>query len=292
MSISSVPARLTLLALLSASTFYCLYKSRRLRYLKLSLNPNPNPSLSKPKLFFVSQTGTSRALADRLFDLLASNGLPFDLVDLKDYEPEDLPKETLVLIVASTWEDGKPPQNAKFFSNWLSESAEDFRVGSLLLSRCKFSVFGVGSQAYGATFNAVARDFSRRMRALGAKEILPVWEGDVDSGDIDEVFGAWSAKVVGVLKGDVVENGGVLCSEVGGESDAESVGGSDEDEGSEDGGTGSEIVDVEDIAGKGPSRKMVTVAETNGRLNGKKEMVTPVIRASLEKQVCLVVLGA
>lgn len=284
MSISSVPARLTLLALLSASTFYCLYKSRRLRYLKLSLNPNPNPSLSKPKLFFVSQTGTSRALADRLFDLLASNGLPFDLVDLKDYEPEDLPKETLVLIVASTWEDGKPPQNAKFFSNWLSESAEDFRVGSLLLSRCKFSVFGVGSQAYGATFNAVARDFSRRMRALGAKEILPVWEGDVDSGDIDEVFGAWSAKVVGVLKGDVVENGGVLCSEVGGESDAESVGGSDEDEGSEDGGTGSEIVDVEDIAGKGPSRKMVTVAETNGRLNGKKEMVTPVIRASLEKQ--------
>lgn len=130
------------------------------------------------------------------------------------------------------------------------------------------------------------------MRALGAKEILPVWEGDVDSGDIDEVFGAWSAKVVGVLKGDVVENGGVLCSEVGGESDAESVGGSDEDEGSEDGGTGSEIVDVEDIAGKGPSRKMVTVAETNGRLNGKKEMVTPVIRASLEKQVCLVVLGA
>ncbi|KAE8100229.1 hypothetical protein FH972_018151 [Carpinus fangiana] len=284
MSFSSVPARLTLLALLSASTFYCFYKSRRLRRLKLSLNPNPNPSISKPKLFFVSQTGTSRALADRLFDLLASNDLPFDLVDLKDYEPEDLPKETLVLIVASTWEDGKPPQNAKFFSNWLSESAEDFRVGSLLLSRCKFAVFGVGSQAYGAAFNAVARDFSRRLKALGAKEILPVWEGDVDSGDIDEVFGAWSAKVVGVLKGGVVENGGVLCSEVGDDSDAVSVGVSDEDEGSEDGGTGSEIVDVEDIAGKGPSRKTATVAETNGRLNGKKEMVTPVIRASLEKQ--------
>lgn len=287
MSLSSVPARLTLLGLLSASTFYCLYKSRRIRQLKLSLNPHRSANLlhSKAKLFFVSQTGTSKALAHRLFNLLASKDLSFDLVDPKDYEPEDLPKETLVLIIASTWEDGKPPSDAKFFANWLSESAADFRVGSLLLSRCKFAVFGVGSGAYGATFNVVARDFSKQMRALGAKEILPVWEGDVDSGDIDEVFDAWSAKVVRFLKGDVLENYEVLRSEalVGGESDAESVGGSDEDENSE-GGAGSEIVDVEDIAGKAPSRKTVAVAETNGKLNGKKEMVTPVIRASLEKQ--------
>ncbi|KAF5445093.1 hypothetical protein F2P56_034171 [Juglans regia] len=289
MSLSSVPARLTLLALLSASSFYCFYKSRRLRQLKFSLNPipytNPNLSHSKAKIFFVSQTGTSEALARRLFDLLSSNSLSFDLVDPKDYEPEDLPKESLVLIIASTWEDGKPPPNAKFFSSWLSESAEDFRVGSLLLSRCKFAVFGVGSGAYGATFNAVARDYSKQMRALGANEILPVWEGDVDNGDFDEVFEAWSAKVVGLLKVGVLDNGAVLRSETealaGGVSDAESFGSSDEDEDREG---SAEIVDLEDIAGKGPSRKSTVMAESNGKLNGKKEMVTPVIRASLEKQ--------
>ncbi|KAG7941694.1 hypothetical protein I3843_16G057500 [Carya illinoinensis] len=289
MSLSSVPARLTLLALLSASTFYCFYKSRRLRQLKFSLNPipntNPNLSHSKAKIFFVSQTGTSEALARRLFDLLSSNNLSFDLVDPKDYEPEDLPKESLVLIIASTWEDGKPPPNAKFFSSWLSESAEDFRVGSLLLSRCKFAVFGVGSGAYGATFNAVARDYSKQMRALGANEVLPVWEGDVDNGDFDEVFEAWSAKVVGLLKVGVLDNGAVLRSETealaGGVSDAESFGSSDEDEDREG---SAEIVDLEDIAGKWPSRKSAVMAESNGKLNGKKEMVTPVIRASLEKQ--------
>ncbi|XP_050267446.1 S-adenosyl-L-methionine-dependent tRNA 4-demethylwyosine synthase [Quercus robur] len=280
MSLSSVSARLTLLALLSASTFYCFYESRRLRKLKLSLqNPNPNRSVSKPKLFFVSQTGTSKALAQRLFDLLAINDLAFDLVDPKDYEPEDLPKETLVLIVASTWEDGKAPASAKFFANWLAESADDFRVGSLLLSNCNFAVFGVGSGAYGATFNSVARDFSKQMRAMGAREVLPVWEGDVDSGDVDEVFDAWSVKVVVFLKrGGVVENGGgeVLVSESDGE---------DEDSEEEGGDEGSDIVDVEDIAGKAPLRKKtVTVAETNGKLNGKKDMVTPAIRASLEKQ--------
>ncbi|KAH7524088.1 S-adenosyl-L-methionine-dependent tRNA 4-demethylwyosine synthase [Ziziphus jujuba] len=285
MSFSSFPTRLTLLALLSATTFYCFYKSRRLKLLSQSLNPNGKTSSSSPrkaKLFFISQTGTSKALAVRLFDLLTSNNLAFDLVDPNHYEPEDLPKENLVLIVASTWEDGKAPPTAKFFANWLSESSDDFRVGSLLLSQCKFAVFGVGSRAYGATFNAVAKDVSKQMRALGAKEILPVWEGDVDGGDIDEVFDAWSGKVVGFCKGGVVENGGVSTNGVDCESDACSGDETDEEEYSME----SEIVDLEDIAGKGPSRRSATVtkAETNGTLNGKKDMVTPVIRASLEKQ--------
>ncbi|KAG2663969.1 hypothetical protein I3760_16G057500 [Carya illinoinensis] len=185
MSLSSVPARLTLLALLSASTFYCFYKSRRLRQLKFSLNPIPNTysnlSLSKAKIFFVSQTGTSEALAHRLFDLLSSNNLSFDLVDPEDYEPEDLSKESLVLIIASTWEDGKPPPNAKFFSSWLSESAKDFKV-----SRSCLSV-----NSWSSVWEVVLT--TRHSMQLGANVILPVWEVDVDKGDFDEVFEAWSA---------------------------------------------------------------------------------------------------
>ncbi|TQD88805.1 hypothetical protein C1H46_025694 [Malus baccata] len=64
----------------------------------------------------------------------------------------------------------------------------------------------------------------------------------------------------------------------------ESFDGSEEDEDEEDGGE-SGVVDLEDIAGKGPSRRNpVAVTKTNGTVNGKKEMVTPVIRASLTKQ--------
>ncbi|KAF7829677.1 S-adenosyl-L-methionine-dependent tRNA 4-demethylwyosine synthase [Senna tora] len=283
MPLSSVPARLTLLALFSVTTFYCLYKSRRLRHLKLSLYPKPSLPSTRGKILFVSQTGTSKALAQRLHQLLTSNDLAFDLIDPKDYEPEDLPKETLVLIVASTWEDGKPPPSAKFFATWLAESAKDFRVGSLLLSKCRFSVFGVGSRAYGATFNAVARDFARQMKALGASEILPVWEGDVDGGDVDGVFDLWCAKIAGFLKGTVLENGGVSESSFGGECNAPSLEESEEDSDGEN-DMKSEIVDLEDIAGKAPSRKSVPVVETNGKLDGQREMVTPVIRANLEKQ--------
>lgn len=278
MPLTSTPARLTLLALLSATTIYCFYKSRRLK--KISLNPNPN----KPKLFFISQTGTSKTLAHRLHNLLASNNLHFDLIDPQNYEPEDLFKEKLVIIIASTWEDGKPPQNAKFFANWLAESADDFRVGSLMLSECKFAVFGVGSRAYGETFNAVAKDFSRRLRDLGAKEVVGVGEGDVDGGELDGVFEEWSGILARVLKGESVENGEVCGNGV------VVIDESDDDE--DDGGVESDIIDLEDIAGKGPSRRSLVVAQSNGKLNGEngklngqKEMVTPVIRASLEKQV-------
>lgn len=283
MSKSSVPARLTLLALLSASTFYCIWKYRRLKSHRLSsVTHNSNLSSGRGKLFFVSQTGTSKALAIRLFKLLNLSGLAVDLVDPKEYEPEELHKENLVLIIASTWEDGKPPPDAGFFANWLAESADDFRVGSLLLNKCKFSVFGVGSRSYGENFNAVARDFSKRMRALGAAEVLPLYEGDVDGGDIVEVFDIWSRKLIQALKSGVSGNGAIYDSAVVSESDSESMDESEEDVAEETDESG--IVDLEDIAGKGPSRKSVAVSASNGKLDGEKEMVTPIIRASLEKQ--------
>ncbi|KAH7567275.1 hypothetical protein JRO89_XS07G0042500 [Xanthoceras sorbifolium] len=286
MSSSSLRARLTLVALLSATTFYFVYKSRRLnKLLRLSLNPKNPENPRKGKLFFISQTGTSRTLAERLHSRLTSLDLPFDLVDPRNYEPEDLPKETLVLIVASTWDDGKPPEAAKFFTDWLAESANDFRVGSLLLSRCKYAVFGVGSRAYEKTFNVVARDVSKKMRELGAAEVLPVSEGDVDGGELDVVFEDWSKRVVAVLKGNEDDHVGNVSVEsvVGMESDDFDDGDDDDDDDDEE--VESEMVDLEDIAGKGPSRRSMNVAETNGKVkDGKKDMVTPVIRASLEKQ--------
>ncbi|CAN0922038.1 S-adenosyl-L-methionine-dependent tRNA 4-demethylwyosine synthase [Linum grandiflorum] len=287
MSFSSTPSRLTLLALLSATTIYCFYKSRRLRLLKLSsLNPSSHP-IAKGKLIFVSQTGTSKTLAHRLHGLLTSNGIPFEVVDVKSYEPEDLAKESLVVIIASTWEDGKPPPEADFFANWLTESADDFRVGSLLLSGCRIAVFGVGSRAYGDSFNAVARGFSRRLRELGATEIVPLGEGDVDGGDLDGIFKEWSMEMVNILKGSGVENGHA-SNGIGGEESFNGGSSDDEyysDEEDEANDMESAVVDLEDIAGKGPTRKSASVRQTNGKVsNGPKEMVTPVIRASLEKQ--------
>lgn len=277
----SIPSsyRIALLAVLSFSSVFFLYKSRRLRCLRhLSTSTTaaaPAAANCRGKIFFASQSGTSKTLAVRLAGALNSSNLPFDLVDPIDYEPEDLAKETLVLIVASTWEDGKPPPNASFLARWLAESAADFRVGRLLLSNCKFAVFGVGSRVYGNQFNAAARDFLKWMKALGGAEIVPISEADVDCGDVDRLFDSWSEKLVKRLKG---EDDGSLGASL--ESDEFDFDGSEEEDEEEV----LEVVDLEDIAGKAPSRKS-SGSSQNSRSNGVKEMVTPVIRANLEKQV-------
>ncbi|KAH6763623.1 flavodoxin family protein / radical SAM domain-containing protein [Perilla frutescens var. hirtella] len=295
MSPSLPPARLTILTLLSATaTLFFLYKSRNrhrrlLTRLRHAVTGTDQGSLNhappkRGKLLFLSQTNTSKTLAQRLHALLTLSNIPFDLVDAKDYEPEDLCKETLVLVVASTWENGGPPQNGSFLVNWLAESADDFRVGALVLKECKFSVFGIGSLSYGETFNALARDITAKLRKLGARELVELEEGDVDEGDLDKVFDRWSEKIVGVLNGNSGDNeqgleNHVVVSESEGEFSDE-----DDDEVEE-----LDVVDLEDLAGKGPSRKSTVAAKTNGKvnghvLNGEKEMVTPVIRANLEKQ--------
>ena len=101
---------------------------------------------------------------------------------------------------------------------------------------------------------------------------------------MDAVFDRWCEKVVAVLKsGSVVES----CDNDGAEESG--VVSSSEDESDVD---SSEIVDLEDIAGKAPSRRKVVAngEESNGKLNGSREMVTPVIRANLEKQAYNVIM--
>jgi tRNA wybutosine-synthesizing protein 1 len=121
------------------------------------------------------------------------------------------------------------------------------------------------------------------MKALGGAEMIPLFEGDVDGGDVDEVFDKWCVKVVELLNGGGGDGGDLE----NGEEECGVLSSDEEESDEEEEEVESDIVDLEDIAGKAPSRKSVaTMEETNGKLNGgKKEMVTPVIRANLVKQV-------
>ncbi|KAL4180588.1 hypothetical protein AMTRI_Chr13g92820 [Amborella trichopoda] len=367
-SIQSHHHQLAFLAALLSATAWCFYKSTTLRtqrrestnllhsshldhykkpknqQLKCSSSSSCNCSTSREqpdnsccrsaKIFFASETGTSEGLARRLLQTLNASSkqlmCSFELVDPSRYEPEDLPKENLVVIVASTWEDGKPPRNSQFLAQWLHESSNDFRVGSTLLTSCKFAVYGVGSSSYGPkTFNKVARVFSHQMEALGAIEILPLCKGDVDTGDLDQSFNHWCIQIIDRLSGlgDRLSSSNLRSIEV-----ASSSKGEDEEEKASDGieedsdddkennasdgfeedsdddkenNDGESVVDLEDIAGKGPSREppqngkvgrrrksfgktqadVKPLSSMNRVENGeRREMVTPVIRANLEKQ--------
>ncbi|KAL9272002.1 S-adenosyl-L-methionine-dependent tRNA 4-demethylwyosine synthase-like protein [Drosera capensis] len=115
---------------------------------------------------------------------------------------------------------------------------------------------------------------------LGGREVVRFGEGVVGKGE----FRRWGERLVKALSGAgddvVVENGGG-----GHEGELEADDGFENEE--EEDGVVEEIVDLEDIARKGP-RKGKDTGVANGVKNGEREMVMPVIRASLEKQVDLI----
>ncbi|WVZ60732.1 hypothetical protein U9M48_010716 [Paspalum notatum var. saurae] len=283
---ASATSDIALLLLLSSSSLFLLYKSIRLR-----CKPSPSPasgpsraSATTPTLLYASATGTSKTLATRLSArLTADAGVPIPATDAAAFDPDDLPSVPLLLLVIPTHDGGAPPPSAAFLARWLEESAADFRAGALLLSGLRFAVFGVGSRSYGETFIAAARSFSRWLRALGATEVVPIVEGDVDDGDLDALFEEWNGRVLRLVKGEDLGYG--VNGGSNGLDELELEGEESDDDDDEE--VVNEEIDMEDIAGKAPSKRQ------NGKLdgglpkageNGVKDMVTPIIRTSLEKQ--------
>lgn len=260
------------------------------------------------KVMYASQTGHAKTLAEQLVRHLLDENVSVQLVDPSAYEPEDLAQEKLVIFVASTWENGSAPPHASFLGRWLEESAADFRVGSWLLSGCKYAVFGLGSRAYGSTYNLVARSWDRHMADLGATCILDRGEGDEDEGSVEQAFKEWADKLLRNLKSFNASPAQEvsMAKEDADYSEASDDFYTDEDVEEDKENLGEGLLDVEDVAGrldasqrhdnflsksgkrqvfrrKNPNNEAVN---SEGEKQGAdiKEMVTPIIRSNLEKQ--------
>ncbi|XLR29587.1 uncharacterized protein [Arachis hypogaea] len=228
MPIMSAPALFSTVSAATAiaTTLFLICKSRLMHEKNLTTHhrqpPKRNPEQPKHdprgKMLFVSQIGTSKALATRLCDLLESEGVVLDLVDARNYEPEALPKENLVVLVASTSElwnlpparnfSSKPdlPWGARFFVHWIQKKANAFKVGAFVVNACSFSAFVVGREVTEGGKNLMAKA-ANEIRGLGH---TAEWNADFDS---------WWGSVVAVLQGAVLG----IC----GESEPEDVGSSD-----------------------------------------------------------------
>lgn len=66
------------------------------------------------KVLYGSQKGTAASFAKQLAMQAATFGVELQAVDLQDYEVEQLWKEHWVLIVLSTYENGSPPDSARY----------------------------------------------------------------------------------------------------------------------------------------------------------------------------------
>ena len=151
------------------------------------------------KILFGSQTGTARRLAHKLSNSLRTrHGIDLEVVDLAAYDPEDLVREPVALIILSTYEDAGapvPPESARYFCQWARESSQDERF-ECSSSRTPSAVFGCGNREYGdERFNAAARALDADVARLGGERLLRRADGDESSGRMEEQFHDWADRL-------------------------------------------------------------------------------------------------
>ena len=228
---------------------------------------------------------------------------------------------SICIIVISTYTEGTAPEGSEWFYKWLEDVAQDFRVTKAALNGLNFSVVGLGNSLYEDNFNTVAKNIDSWLHDLSANRILPLCLADENvikskNKGLQEDFEAWLdsgvRNLTRCLKGKnvsikVCEDGAdKLCgcgekdkgkkssenSVVAEEKEECSDGECSENEDAEDYYSDSEeeqsekkqsIVDLEDLGNIMSQSKASKMVNGDGG-DGPREMITPLLRKSLEKQ--------
>lgn len=166
--------------------------------------------VSGVKVFYGSQTGTAKGFATDLSLAVQTLGIPAEVIDMKDYDPDDrladecVSKSVCVFLVA-TYTDGQPTENAEWFCKWLEEASTDFRYGNTFLKGLRYAVFGLGNSVYVGHYNTVGKNVDKWLWMLSAKRIMSRGEGDCNvvksrHGSVQADFQAWKVKFLSRLK--------------------------------------------------------------------------------------------
>ena len=109
------------------------------------------------------------------------------MVDLEDFEPEQISEDGFVMFTVATYGEGDPTDNAIDFHRWIKDKERDLDENTL--KGLKFTVFGLGNRQY-EQYNEMGRFVNKRLEALGADRVFDYGEGD-DDGTLDEDFEKW-----------------------------------------------------------------------------------------------------
>ncbi|XP_026992623.2 S-adenosyl-L-methionine-dependent tRNA 4-demethylwyosine synthase TYW1 isoform X1 [Tachysurus fulvidraco] len=158
-------------------------------------------SVAGVRIFYGSQTGTAKGFARELAEEVQALGFQSEVIDLKDYDPEDklsdeCTSKTICVFLMATYTDGKPTESAQWFYKWLEEASTDFRYGKTYLKGMRYAVFGLGNSVYVGHYNTVGKNVDKWLWMLSAARVMSRREGDCDvvksrNGSIQADFQAW-----------------------------------------------------------------------------------------------------
>ncbi|CAG0914534.1 unnamed protein product, partial [Notodromas monacha] len=146
-------------------------------------------------ILFATETGKSAKLANVLTGLF-SHEFRIRTMEMAAYDFEELKRETLVILVSSTFGNGDPPENGKAFAKKLRQatcSRDANNNREELWSNLRFAVFGVGSTAY-PNFAAFGKFLDHSLGSLGAHRLHEIGLGDELKGQ-EKAFYSWMKEI-------------------------------------------------------------------------------------------------
>ncbi|KPP71761.1 hypothetical protein Z043_109292 [Scleropages formosus] len=157
-------------------------------------------------LWLTVNTAREKGFARNLAEDLHALDLIAEVIDLKDYDPEDslsdeCTSKAICVFLLATYTDGLPTENAEWFCKWLEEASTDFRYGQTYLKGMRYAVFGLGNSVYTGHYNTVSKNVDKWLWMLSAARILTRGEGDANvvksrHGSLEADFGSWKARLL------------------------------------------------------------------------------------------------
>jgi sulfite reductase (NADPH) flavoprotein alpha-component len=124
-------------------------------------------------ILYATESGNAEALAGAARKSAARLGFAARTVDMADTTPAEIARAENLLILASTWGEGDPPERATdFMRALLAEDAPRF-------DKTRFAVLALGDRAY-VNFCQTGRQIDERLAALGGRRVTDRIECDLD----------------------------------------------------------------------------------------------------------------
>jgi sulfite reductase (NADPH) flavoprotein alpha-component len=124
-------------------------------------------------ILYATATGTAERLAKKLAARINRRGIPALIRDAAQSRPSMLTRVTSLLLIASTYGDGEPPDDAAAFWHAVVHGSE------LNLRGLQFSVLALGNSTFDK-FCKCGRDFDAGLERLGATRFYPRVDCDMD----------------------------------------------------------------------------------------------------------------
>jgi sulfite reductase (NADPH) flavoprotein alpha-component len=141
-------------------------------------------------ILFGTESGNAEALAASTRKAAAKLGFAARVLDMAEATPEQLRSLNNIVIIASTWGEGEPPQRAAdFYAALMAQDAPR-------MEGVRYAVLALGDRAY-ARFCEIGRRFDERLEALGATRVCDRIECDLD---YEAAANDWIDRALGEIK--------------------------------------------------------------------------------------------